>query len=770
MGVVTLDPLDTGALTTQSIRASVIIADVDLRVLHVEGPAFDRHGHHPAEWPGQLLSEVLQPRLMSELEPRYRAALAGEQQSFDYWSQDGRTAYWVQITPVRDGDGALTSVVAVMQDVTDRLGTIEDLSLSDARLSESERMVGVGSWEMIPETGTMTYSQGYARLLSLPPGEQLDRTGFMKMVHPEDREILVAANAECLKTGSAQCEHRLVSRDGTTRVLQARGEIVAAQHGRPEYLRGAILDVTEQRAAEDERLEAVSMFRQGFDTAPIGMVLTDANTGWCVRVNDALCALLGRPRKQLIGANFDSVIHPDDRPGVHQARGAIVDGSSLIVQQHELRYLRPDGTAGWASLNASPVFSAAGTLRAVFSQVIDITDRKEHEARFEGDVNDALWLGRIRDAIDDDRLVLYSQPIVDLLTGETVQQELLLRMRAEDGSIIAPGEFLPIAERYGLIAEIDRWVIRQSVAIAARGEATEFNLSAASVGDPAVLRELASAIEEAGADPSLLVVEVTETAMMDQLDAGRRFAEQVTALGCRLALDDFGTGFASLSYLKQIPAQLLKIDIEFVRDLTHSETDERLVRGIIGIAREFDQSTIAEGIEDEATLVRLRELGVHLGQGYLFGRPRPLSAEACTGPLVPAPADLQSPDLDSVTIVRRAFAAFAGRDLDTMLELCDPDVVLRPHASTAELTGRQAPYNGHEGLRDYARDISQVWKTLELTPTAFRAASQSVIVFGRADARSGTEINTLYVLWVWQLRDGLITSVEVFQTPHRPGA
>jgi PAS domain S-box-containing protein len=624
MGGASVEPLDASALTAQSIRASVIIADVDLRVLHVEGPAFDRHGYRASDWPGRLLRDLLPPVVMSELEPRYRAALAGEHQSFDYWSENAERAYWAQITPVRGNDGALTSVVAVMQDVTDRLETIEDLSLSSARLRESERMVGVGSWEMAIETGAMTYSQGYARLLGLAPGAQLDRAGFMRMVHREDREILVAAMAECARTGSVECEYRLVLRDGTVRTLQARGEIVAAQHGRAECVRGAVLDVTEQREAEIERLEAVSMFRQGFDTAPIGMVLTDADTGLCVRVNDALCALVGRPREELIGASLDSIIHPDDRPGVHEARGAIRDGSSLIVEEHELRYLRPDGTVGWAALNAAPVFSAAGKLQAVFSQVTDITQRREHEARFEEDVNDALWLGRIRDAIDDDRLVLYTQPIVDLLTGHTVQQELLLRMRAEDGSIIAPGEFLPIAERYGLISEIDRWVIRQAVALAARGEATEFNLSGASIGDPTVVHELASAIAQAAADPSLLVVEVTETAMMKQVDAGRRFAEQVTALGCRLALDDFGTGFASLSYLKQIPAQLLKIDIEFVRDLTHSDTDARLVRGIIGIAREFDQTTIAEGIEDEATLVLLRELGVHLGQGYLFGRPRSL--------------------------------------------------------------------------------------------------------------------------------------------------
>ena len=767
MAVVAPAALDPAALTTQSIRASVIIADLDLRVVHVEGPAFDHHGYETSDWPGRLLTKVLPAALMGELEPRYRAALAGETQSFDYWSHDGMNVYWAQITPVRGDDGECSSVVAVMQDVTERRATIDGLSLSEARLRECERLVGVGSWELVAETGVITYSPGYARLLGLTPGERLDQGGFMAMVPLEDRQIVIDARAKCMATGSVHAEHRLMSRDGSVRTLEFRAEIVRARPGRPEYLRGSVLDVTEQRAAEIERLEAVSMFRQGFDTAPIGMILTDPDSGFYVRVNDAMCALLGRTREVLIGATSELVIHPDDQPIAAEVRRAILDGSSASVQR-EIRYLRPDGTEIWTTFNAAPVFSAAGKLQAVFSQVIDITERKQHEAEFEEDVNDALWLGRIRDAIDDDRLVLYSQPIVDLLTGETVQHELLLRIRGEDGSIIVPDEFLPIAERYGLNFEIDRWVIRQAVDRAARGEATEFNLSATSIGDPDILRELASAIEDAAADPSLLVVEVTETAMMNQLEAGRQFAQQVTALGCRLALDDFGTGFASLSYLKQIPAQLLKIDIEFVRDLTENETDERLVRGIIGIAREFDQTTVAEGVEDQATLVRLRELGVHLGQGYLFGRPQPLSPDAPIVALAAAPLHRASPDIDPVSVVRRAFAAFAGRDLDTLQRICDPDVVLRPHPATTKLTGRREPYRGHAGLRDYARDVDQALTTLELTPTAFRSTDTSVIVFGRADSTSGATTSTVYVLWVWQLRDGLITSVEVFQSSRPP--
>lgn len=210
-----------------------------------------------------------------------------------------------------------------------------------------------------------------------------------------------------------------------------------------------------------------------------------------------------------------------------------------------------------------------------------------------------------------------------------------------------------------------------------------------------------------------------------------------------------------------------------MRDLTRSETDERLVRGIIGIAREFDQTTIAEGIEDQATLVRLRELGVLRGQGYLLGRPQPLSNAAPARKPTSAREDRQAPGSDSVTLVRTAFEAFARRDLDTLIQLCHRDIVVRPHQNTSERTGRQAPYRGHEGLRAYVGDIATVWKSLELTPTAFRPANQSVIVFGRADASSETETTTVDVLWVWRLRDGLIASVEVFQTPrqappHRP--
>jgi diguanylate cyclase (GGDEF)-like protein len=236
------------------------------------------------------------------------------------------------------------------------------------------------------------------------------------------------------------------------------------------------------------------------------------------------------------------------------------------------------------------------------------------------------WIGRIRDGLDQDRFVLYAQPVIDLATGATVQHELLIRLRELDGRLIPPLAFLPTAERCGLVGEIDQWVIRQAARIAALGHPVAVNLSAASSGDPFVLDAIGDELLHYETNPANIVFEITETAVMQNMDRGRHFAERMVALGCRFALDDFGTGFASFTYLKQLPVQYLKIDIEFVRDVVESQRDRSVVTAIVSLARGFGQQTIAEGVENEETAAVLRTLGVTLAQGYLFGAPAPLLA------------------------------------------------------------------------------------------------------------------------------------------------
>ncbi len=475
-------------------------------------------------------------------------------------------------------------------------------------------------------------SAGLARLLELEEDQPLDKYGHLALIHPADRELVAAIGEQCVLYGSTSCEYRVILPSGITRTLSVHAEAITLPDGRREHLRGAVLDVTAERAAERQRLAAEHLFREGFDAAPIGMSLSDPVEGRCVRVNDAMCRLLGRAREELIGQTIASIVPDGDVAVLRRAREDMLRGEidSFTAEQ---RFLRSDGSTLWGLLHWAPVRREDGSVEAFHSQLVDITDRKERGGPGSSTMSkEALWLGRIRDALDEDRLVLYAQPIVDLMTGQTgPRHELLLRMRDEDGQIIAPGAFLPAAERYGLISEIDRWVIRQAVQIAAGGVPTEFNLSGRSIGDPDILRELATAIEASGVDPSLLVVEVTETAPSSARPRpGGPFVERVRELGCRLALDDdFGTGFLQphLS-LWHLPADHLKIDIDFVRELTSSETDARVVRGIVALAREFNQTTIAEGVEDQETLVLLREMGVDLAQGYLFGRPAPMASDA----------------------------------------------------------------------------------------------------------------------------------------------
>jgi EAL domain-containing protein (putative c-di-GMP-specific phosphodiesterase class I) len=198
-------------------------------------------------------------------------------------------------------------------------------------------------------------------------------------------------------------------------------------------------------------------------------------------------------------------------------------------------------------------------------------------------------------------------------------------MRDPDGDrVLAPGAFLPAAEEYGFINDIDRWVIVRSAEIASAGLAVELNISATSLGDPDLVDFIAGVIERTGADPTKMVFEITETTLVSDEAAGRQFVMGLHALGCKVALDDFGTGYGGFTYLKQLPIDYLKIDIEFVRDLSQSMASRKVVEAIVNLAHGFELQTVAEGVEDEETLTLLRTLGVDYAQGYHLGRPAEL--------------------------------------------------------------------------------------------------------------------------------------------------
>jgi EAL domain-containing protein (putative c-di-GMP-specific phosphodiesterase class I) len=176
-----------------------------------------------------------------------------------------------------------------------------------------------------------------------------------------------------------------------------------------------------------------------------------------------------------------------------------------------------------------------------------------------------------------------------------------------------------------LVTSIDRWVIAQAIDLAAAGHPVELNLSARSFSDPTLPYFIQQLLDRTGADPKLLVFELTETALLHNDRAATCFAERIHAMGGRLALDDFGTGYGAFTYLKHLPVDLLKIDIEFVRDAVREPASRSLIDAVVSLADAFGLATVTEGVEDEATLALLRDLGVDHAQGYHLARPAPLS-------------------------------------------------------------------------------------------------------------------------------------------------
>jgi diguanylate cyclase (GGDEF)-like protein len=234
---------------------------------------------------------------------------------------------------------------------------------------------------------------------------------------------------------------------------------------------------------------------------------------------------------------------------------------------------------------------------------------------------------KIRNALTQNRLSLATQPITSLADGAIERFELLLRMRGETGELLPASAFIGVAERSGMIQELDRWVVGQALDLLGAHQragdpvSLHINLSGASLTDISVLEYIERRLDEGDADPARCTFEITQTARIEDLDTAAGFADRLTEFGCEVAIDDYGAGFGPFEYLKRFPFDLIKIDGAFIRDMTHNDADQLTVQAIVGIAQGLGKTTIAEFVEDEQTVTMLREYGVDMAQGYHLGAP-----------------------------------------------------------------------------------------------------------------------------------------------------
>jgi diguanylate cyclase (GGDEF)-like protein len=236
----------------------------------------------------------------------------------------------------------------------------------------------------------------------------------------------------------------------------------------------------------------------------------------------------------------------------------------------------------------------------------------------------------LRRAIESGELKVHYQPIVVLATGALAGVEALVRWQHPERGLLPPAKFIPLAEEAGLIGDLGRWVLVEACQQAAtwqaarRGEFTmSVNVSAHQFQENGWADEVAGVLGGAGLEPHRLVVEITESVLAQDTETAARRLEQLRTLGVRVAIDDFGTGYSSLGYLRRLPVDILKIDKSFIDGVTQGPHESALARAVVKLTKTLGLTAVAEGIEHEAQLVRLRRLGCQYGQGYFLGRPEP---------------------------------------------------------------------------------------------------------------------------------------------------
>lgn len=384
---------------------------------------------------------------------------------------------------------------------------------------------------------------------------------------------------------------------------------------RPPMFTAFIRDITVTQKRNEERDRLAAMVRSTEDA-----MFSSSLDGTVLAWNPAAESLYGYPVEEAIGQRLLERLVPGEFEGqAKEMLRRVTRGESVSFESIRRRKF---GELIDVALRYFPIRDEMGHITGCAVVGRDITDRRKREAEERRNQERVAWRGQIEDALELDCFEFHAQPVWALDSHQIDHRELLIRMNM-NGEIVSPGAFLPHAESSPpLMRRIDGWAIRRGIELAKHGRVA-INLSATSLSGQGIIQAIEDSLARHEVDPDQVIFEITETAAAENLDAARSLVGALTQMGCRFALDDFGTGYNSFTYLKHLPVTELKIDIDFIRGLSSNSADQQVVRSIVGVAENFGLATVAEGVEDEASLELLTEMGVDCAQGFLLGRPGP---------------------------------------------------------------------------------------------------------------------------------------------------
>jgi diguanylate cyclase (GGDEF)-like protein len=491
--------------------------------------------------------------------------------------------------------------------------------------------------------------------------------GFAERIHPEDRSLRESRlEASAARGDFFECEYRLGDESGDTLWVQDRGRAELAADGSPQRLMGVLRLVTD-RKLEQLRLERLANHDEltgHFNRTRLREALNRAVSSSLRSGRPGAYLAIGIDKLGTVNDAFgyqiaDEVIVEIGRRLDRQFRGGDVMGRvggdrfGLVLSSCPPENVATVAEKILALIGQAQITTSAGALYATVSiggvcfpehgmNGFDVMTRAETalaEAKRAGrdcfvayrvakaqqrQQRADIALGeRVQRALKEDRLVFAYQPVVNSESGAVAYHECLLRMIAEDGSIVSAAAFVSVIEQLGFIRLLDRYVLERAVSEASQHPecALAFNISGLTATDHAWLRFLVSLLRDRPEVARQLVIEITETAALHDIQESARFVGTLRELGCRVALDDFGAGFTSFRYMQALDVDIVKIDGSFVRNLAESSDNQIFLRHLVGLADAFGLITVAECVESARDAAILRQEGVRFLQGYYFGRP-----------------------------------------------------------------------------------------------------------------------------------------------------